>query len=145
MKLVNEMNNGPKYFGLLLTIFFFMVIFAPDYVGEAFAKSYSSRADLCGDHLCGTLEFEEGKKEAIENGAVLEIFDVDLLDRSGWYKVTFRVYAGNEEIPGALLQVTSDIFDKRIAVKRIPANTFDYLSVSIKADIPSTIKAELVF
>jgi len=76
------------------------------------------------------------------DGSFFELLDMSDLG-SDLYKVTLKMYAGPEGIPtGRILHASSDVADEFAYVPRIDANSYDWLSVIISADDPSTIRIE---
>ncbi len=153
------MKQITKYIGLLAILPLALVALSPSLIGEAEAaiqhsvgtpnQSFGSAdSPVCGGALCGdssanteveqTKASEDTKSKGV---AYVEQFGISALGE-GMYKVTFTVYAGNEDLLDGVLHVSSDVADKD-APTRIVANSYGYVPVLIQADDPSTISAEL--
>ncbi len=154
------MNKTIKNVGLLAILPIFMIALAPDYIGEADAATQfsngtpnqsfgSAGSPVCGGALCGesttNAEVEETKASEdtkLKGVPYVEEFGITSLGE-GMYKVTFTVYAGNEDLQWELLQVSSDISHKEAPIPNLFADSYTYVPVLIQADDPSTISAEL--
>ncbi len=98
---------------------------------------------VCGDKLCSEIDDKQrvttAKKEINSEGPYAEQFGISSLGEN-MYKVTFTVYAGNEDLLDGVLHVSSDVANKEVPI-RIFANSNTYVPVLILADDPSTILA----
>ncbi len=103
-----------KYAGLLAILPLFLVAIAPNYIGAA---------------------------DAIE-GPQAEIHRI-ILQHDTAYEVSFKVYAGSEDLKAGKLLVTSDISEREVLFSGVSANSFTGTNqIRIVADDPSTISAE---
>ncbi len=154
------MNQKIKYIGLLALLPLLTVPLTIDYAvadtaqakghpgGNVVAFGDKTKHIVCGDRLCSeypggraayeaeTAPIEE--KETNPEGPYVEQFGISALGEN-MYKVTFTVYAGNEDLQGGILQVSSDISHKEAQITDLFANSYTYVPVLIQADDPSTI------
>jgi len=152
------MNQTQKFIGLLAILPLALVALSPSLIGEAEAATSvgtpnqsfgSADSPVCGGALCSessanteveqTKASEDTKSKGV---AYVEQFGITSLGE-GMYKVTFIVYAGNEDLPAGTMQVSSDISHKEVLVTKVFANSATYVPVLIQADDPSAISAEL--
>jgi len=153
------MNQKIKYIGLLAILPLALVALSSGLIGEAEAATQYSKgtpnqsfgsasSPVCGGALCSessanteveqTKASEDTKSKGI---AYVEQYGISALGEN-FYKVTFTVYAGNEDLLNGTLHVNSDISHNVAPVKMV-ANSYGFVSVLIQADDPSTISAEL--
>jgi len=150
------MNQKIKYIGLLVLLPLLTVPLTTDYAvadtakakghpgGDVRAFGENTKHIVCGDKLCSEIEDKQVTKKVKETnpeGPYVEQFGISSLGEN-MYKVTFTVYAGNEDLLDDVLYVSSDVADKEAPIK-IVANSYVYVPVLIQADDPSTISAEI--
>ncbi len=105
-----------KYTGLLAILPLFLVAIAPYYIGAA---------------------------DAIE-GPQVELHRITQ-ENGNAYEVSFKVYAGSEDLKSGKLLVTSDISEGETLFRSVAADSFTTTNkIPIAADDPSTISAEYV-
>ncbi len=105
-----------KYTGLLAILPLFLVAIAPYYIGAA---------------------------DAIENPQV-EVTKIIQKGENSYY-VTFKVYAGSEDLPAGKLLVTSDVTGKEALFPSVTADSFTSTDrIQVTANDPSSIVAQLV-
>ncbi len=151
------MNQKIKYIGLLALLPLLTVPLTTDYAvadtakakghpgGDVRAFGDNTKDIVCGDKLCSEIEDKQVTKKVKETnpqGPYVELFGISSLGEN-MYKVTFTVYAGNEELQDGILQVSSDISQKEAQISNLFADSYTYVPVLIQADDPSTISAEL--
>ena len=160
------MNQITKYIGLLALLPLLTVPLTIDYAvadtaqakghpgGNVVAFGDKTKHIVCGDRLCSeypggraayeseTAPIEKEEKETNPEGPYVEQFGISALGEN-MYKVTFTVYAGNEDLQEELLQVSSDISQKEAQIPNLFADSHTYVPVLIQADDPSTINAEI--
>ena len=151
------MNQKIKYIGLLALIPLLTVPLTIDYAvadtsraqghpgGDVRAFGDKTKHIVCGDKLCSEIDDKQVTKKVQETnpeGPYVEQFGISALGEN-MYKVTFTVYAGNEDLQEELLQVSSDISQKEAQIPNLFADSHTYVPVLIQADDPSTISAEI--
>ncbi len=151
------MNQKIKYIGLLVLLPLLTVPLTIDYAvadtaqakghpgGNVVAFGDKTKHIVCGDKLCSEIDDKTVTKKVKETnpeGPYVEQFGISALGEN-MYKVTFTVYAGNEDLQDELLQVSSDISQKEAQIPNLFADSYAYVPVLIQADDPSTISAEL--
>ncbi len=152
------MNQKIKYIGLLAFLPLLTLPLTTDYAvadtakakgspGTVPPKSYGAATAhiVCGDKLCSEIDDKTVTKKVKETnpeGPYVEHFGISALGEN-MYKVTFTVYAGNEDLQEELLQVSSDISQKEAQIPNLFADSHTYVPVLIQADDPSTISAEI--
>jgi len=105
-----------KYTGLLAILPLFLVAIAPYYIGAA---------------------------DAIE-GPQAEIHRI-ILEHNKAYEVSFKVYAGSEDLKAGKLLVTSDISESKALFRSVAADSFTTTNqIRIAADDPNSIVAQVV-
>ncbi len=105
-----------KYTGLLAILPLFLVAIAPYYIGTA---------------------------DAME-GSQVEVHRI-LLEHDTAYEVSFKVYAGSEDLKAGKLLVTSDISKGDALFRSVVADSFTTTNkIRIAADDPSSIVAQVV-
>jgi hypothetical protein len=105
-----------KYTGLLAILPLFLVAIAPYYIGAA---------------------------DALE-GPQVETHRI-LLEHGNAYEVSFKVYAGSEDLKAGKLLVTSDISEGEALFRSVVADSFTTTTkIRIAADDPSSIVAQMV-
>ena len=105
-----------KYTGLLAILPLFLVAIAPYYIGAADAM--------------------EGSQVGIHR---------ILLQHGNAYEVSFKVYAGSEDLKAGKLLVTSDISEGEALFRSVTADSFTTTNkIRIAADDPNSIVAQVV-
>ena len=105
-----------KYTGLLAILPLFLVAIAPYYIGAA---------------------------DAIE-GPQVEVTKIIQKGENSYY-VTFKVYAGSEDLPAGKLLVTSDVTGKEALFRSVTADSFTSTDrIQVTANDPSSIVAQVV-
>ena len=105
-----------KYTGLLAILPLFLVAIAPYYIGAA---------------------------DAIEGPQVEVTKIIQKNENSYW--VTFKVYAGSEDLPAGKLLVTSDVTGKEALFRSVTADSFTSTDrIQVTANDPSSIVAQVV-
>lgn len=147
------MNQKLKYVGLLailplLTIPLTMNGVAADTAkaqghpgGSVTAFGDKTKDMVCGDRLCSEIDDKQittAKKEIKSEGPYAEQFGISSLGEN-MFKVTFTVYAGNEDLQDGVLHVSSDVAHKEAPITKVFANSYAYVPVLILADDPGTI------
>jgi len=151
------MNQKIKYIGLLALLPLLTVPLTTDYAvadtakakghpgGDVRAFGDNTKHIVCGDKLCSEIDDKQVTKKVKETnpeGPYVEQFAISSLGEN-MYKVTFTVYAGNENLQDGILQVSSDISHKETRITDLFANSYTYVPVLIQADDPSTISASI--
>ncbi len=105
-----------KYTGLLAILPLFLVAIAPYYIGAA---------------------------DAIEGPQVEVTKIIQKNENSYW--VTFKVYAGSEDLPAGKLLVTSDVTGKEALFRSVTADSFTSTDrIQVNAIDPSSVAAQIV-
>ncbi len=149
------MNQKLKYVGLLAILPLFTIPLTMNDAVADTARAQGHAGDsvvafgaktkhiVCGDKLCSEIDDKQrvttAKKEINSERPYAEQFGISSLGEN-MYKVTFTVYAGNEDLLDDVLHVSSDVVQKEAPIK-VVANSYVYVPVLILADDPSTILA----
>lgn len=149
------MNQKLKYVGLLAILPLFTIPLTMNDAVADTARAQGHPGDnvvafgaktkhiVCGDKLCSEIDDKQittAKKEMKSEGPYAEQFGISSLGEN-MYKVTFTVYAGNEDLVDGVLHVSSDVANKEAPITTVFANSNTYVPVLILADDPSTILA----
>ncbi len=143
------MNTKLKYVGLLAILPLFLIVLAPDYIGEADARSFSQTPY---PHVAST----DVSSSATAKAPSVEFMGAWALIGGAYQEhiATFKVFAGDSTIQDIKLLVNSDLetvqldgidngrFDGKMTLS---AGDYSTVAVHIKASDTSAFNAELSY